>query len=91
MGRTVGITKVGATTIVEITDDSGQNEKRCYNRSCNLYSAGNNIAIGASNPFPELRIQFSEIVDKLSTANADDYIDEIVKPANGLFNENVVL
>jgi hypothetical protein len=91
MSRTVGITKVGASTVINITDTVAQNEKRVYNRSCNLYSVSNSIVIGESNPFQVLTIPFSEIVDKLTAANADDYIDEIVKPANGLFNENVVL
>jgi hypothetical protein len=91
MSRTVGITKAGASTVISIIDSDSQNEKRVYNRSCNLISLNNNIIVGASNPFAELRIPFSEIVDKLTAADADAYIDEIVKPANGLFNENVVL
>lgn len=91
MSRIVSIKKVGAATIVDIADTESANEKRVYNKTTNVYSSGNTIIVQACYPFPDLRINFNEISDKLSTANADAYIEEIVKSTNGFFNSNVVI
>lgn len=91
MSRTVSIKKVGAATVVDITDTNSQDEKRVYNRTSNVYSSGNSVVVHQCNPFSELRIPFAEIVNKLGANTADEYLEEIVKPANGFFNANVVL
>lgn len=91
MARTVSISKVGGATIVDIVDTEAQNEKRVYNKDVNFYTTPGVLIIGCCSPFSELRIPFSEITDKLLAADVDAYVAEIVKPANGFFNANVVL
>ena len=91
MGRTIAITKVGACTKIVINDTDAHNETRYYNGTCDFYLAGSTLVICSCGPHSELRIQHSEISTKLGTANIDAYADEIIKPANGFFNANVVL
>jgi uncharacterized protein YkvS len=74
MSRTVKITKVGKTTIVEITEGPVTSvETLVYNKLTDL-TVRNNVIGVESNEHRVLNFKWEEIVDKLASVDAKDYV-----------------
>lgn len=91
MARTVSISKVGITTIVETssTENSTSKQRYFFNKKTNFFVENNlmHIENGPHSHPGVIIVSFNDIVDKLSTTNINDYANKIAE--NGYFTAEI--